>query len=417
MGSSPHRSIADNGGNDTAMTWESQALQGDSKIGSSMQVSPEHLVKDLSETITGAFGSPGTKVKAAFPLSDSDSVGPGLFAAPQHAILGSSADHSSREKGSPPWSRWAGPCHWRCRPCTERLGYLLTCQALTVLHELARDAPRPTLGTLTISPPPGIKLRELRRAVEDVVNANGGHAIWGLIIQDGRALAYMVTTTPDDPKLLELQARASVHGDFRSAKFSPVRGSDGSWSPPGEAFAIHVGRVLRFLTQRCPPPPSLRPGYRFGASGRFASVLANALAILRRERSCQGVGRHPTRKHAGEISPDALGAMMRACRWCGLPVSGKAWRHPHCSTRLWRAKCALRSELSVEDFDLFQYRTDVMVHEDVSEPEAMERAFLELAGEDASLPRGFREVVTLPRESAPPGWRSPVALRMRHRRQ
>jgi hypothetical protein len=118
------------------------------------------------------------------------------------------------------------PCHWSCQRCTERLGYVLTGQALTVLHGLAGEAPRPTLVTLTISPPPGIKLSELRQAVEEVDSANGGHAIWGLKIQDkGRATAYMLTTT-GDPKLLERQARDSVHGDSRSAKFTPVRGSD-----------------------------------------------------------------------------------------------------------------------------------------------------------------------------------------------
>jgi hypothetical protein len=273
------------------------------------------------------------------------------------------------------------------------------------------------LGTLTISPPPGIKLSELRHAGEEVVSANGGHAIWALKIHSmGRATAYVLITT-SDPKLLERQARASVHGDSHSTKFTPVRASDGSWSPPGDAFAIHVGRVLRFLTLRCPAPPTLQPGYRFGASGRFAPVLVNALAILRRERPCQGEGHHRTREHAGKLSPEGLGAVVRACLWCGLRVPGKAWRHPRCSTRRWRAQCALRSELSPEDFDSFKYRADVMAQQGMSEPEAMQRAYLELAGKDAALPRGFRAVTTLPPESAPPGHRAPIALRMKDRRQ
>jgi hypothetical protein len=271
------------------------------------------------------------------------------------------------------------------------------------------------LGTLTISPPPGIKLSELRHAVEGVVSANGAHAIWAVTFaRTGRAFAYMLTTT-DDPKLLERQARDSVHGDSRSAKFSRVHGSDLSWAPPAQPFAFHVGRVLRYLTLRCPLPPTLHPGYRFGASGRFAPILANTLAILRREHPCQGVGRQRTQEHAGEISPEALGEVMRACRWCGLPVSGKAWRHPRCSTRRWRAQCALRSELSPEDFDGFLYQADVMVQEGTPEPEAMRRAYLEFAGKDAALPRGFLEVIALPKEGVPPGRRAPIALRMKNR--
>jgi hypothetical protein len=274
------------------------------------------------------------------------------------------------------------------------------------------------LGTLTISPPPGIKLCELRQAVEEVDSANGAHAIWAVTLaRTGRAFAYMLTTTAGNPKLLERQARASVHGDSRSAKFTPVRGSEGNWSPPGDALAIHFGRVLRFLVKHCPHPPTLQHGYRFGASGRFASVLVNALAILRRERPCQGEGHHRTREHAGKLSPEGLGAVMRACLWCGLPVSGRARRHPHCSTRRWRAQCALRSELSPEDFDSFKYRADVMAGEGVSEPEAMQRAYLELAGRKAALPRGFLVVTTLPRESTPPGRRTPIALRMKDGRQ
>jgi hypothetical protein len=273
------------------------------------------------------------------------------------------------------------------------------------------------LGTLTISPPRGINLSELRQAVEEVVSANGGHAIWGLKIHHkGRATAYVLTTT-SDPKLLERQARDSVRGDSRSAWFSRVHGSDLSWAPPAQAFAIHVGRVLRHLTLRRPTPPTLQPGYRFGASGRFAPVLVNALAILRREHPCQGEGRHRTREHAGKLSPEGLGAVMRACLWCGLAVSGRARRHPHCSTRRWRAQCALRSELCPQDFDGFLYRADVMAQQGISEPEAMQRAYLELAGRKAALPRGFLVVTTLPRESTPPGRRAPIALRMKDRRQ
>jgi hypothetical protein len=271
---------------------------------------------------------------------------------------------------------------------------------------------------LTISPPPGIKLSELRQAVEEVVSANGGHAIWAVTFaHTGRAFAYMLTTTTGDPKLLERQARDSVHGDSHSAKFTPVRGSEGNSSPPGDAFAIHVGRVLRFLTLRCPLPPTRHPGYRFGASGRFAPILANALAALRREHPCQGVVRQRTQEHAGEFSPEGLGAASQACLWCGLPVSGKAWRHPHCSTRLWRAKCALQSELSPQDFDGFLYRAEAMAQQGMPEPEAMQRAFLEFAGEAAALPRAFLEVIALPRECVPPGGRAPLALRMKDRRQ
>jgi len=393
-----------------------QVLLDQPGTGFRAQLSPERLVKNLSGTITGACSATGDKVKPAFPLGDSPSRALAPTAAPEHAILGSLVDLSSRAELPPPWRRWANPCHWSCQRCTERLGYVLIGQALTVLHGLAGEAPRPTLVTLTISPPPGIKLSELRQAVEEVDSANGGHAIWGLKIQDkGRAIAYMLTPT-GDPKLLARQARASVCGDSRSAKFSCVRGSDLSWAPPAEAFAFHVGRVLRYLTLRCPRPTPLHPGYRFGASGRFAPVLANALANLRREHPCQGVERRQrTQEHAGEFSPEGLGAVVRPCRWCGLAVSGRAWRHRHCSTRRWRAQCALRSKLSPEDFDSFKYQADIMVKEGTPEPEAMQRAFLEFAGKDADFPRGFREVITLPRESAPPGRRAPIALRMKNR--
>jgi len=291
-----------------------QVLLDQPGTGFRAQLSPERLVTELCGAITEACGSAGAEVKPAFPLGDSPSLAPVPFAASEHTILGSSVDLSSRAEPPLPWRQWASRCHWSCQRCTERLGYVLTGQALTVLHGLAGEAPRPTLGTLTISPPPGIKLSELRQAVEEVDSANGGHAIWGLKIQDkGRVTAYMLTTT-SDPKLLERQARDSVHGDSRSAKYTPVRGSEGNWSPPGDALAIHVGRVLRFLTLRCPAPPTLHPGYRFGASGRFAPVLANSLANLRREHPCQGVGRPRTQEHAGELSPDALGEVMRACR-------------------------------------------------------------------------------------------------------
>jgi hypothetical protein len=390
-------------------------LIGHVEAGFCAQLSPERLVKDFSGTITEACSATGDKVKPAFPLGDSPSRALAPTAAPEHAILGLLVDLSSRAESPPPWRRWANPCHWSCQRCTERLGYVLIGHALTVLHGLAGEAPRPTLGTLTISPPGGIKLSELRQAVEEVDSANGGHAIWGLKIQDkGRAIAYMLTTT-SDPKLLERQARTSVRGDSRSAWFSRVRGSELPWAPPAEAFAFHVGRVLRCLTRRCPEPPTLHPGHRFGASGRFAPVLAHALASLRREHPCQGVGRQRTQKHARELSPDALGEVTRACRWCRLAVSGRAWRHRHCSTRRWRAQCALRSELSPEDFDGFMYQTDVMVQQGTPEPEAMRRAFLEFAGKNTALPKRFLEVITLPTESMPPGRRAPIVLRIKNR--
>jgi len=395
------------------MTSGAHGLVGHVEAGFCTQLSPERLVTEMSRAIAGACSATGDKVKPACPLGDSALLVPVPFAAPEHAILGSSVDLSSRESVPPSWRRWASPCHWSCQRCTERLGFLLTGQVLPVLHGLAGEAPRPTFGTLTISPPPGIKLSELRHAVESVDQENGGHAIWAVTFtRTGRAFAYMLTTT-DDPKLLERQARASVHGDSRSAKFTHVRGSEGNWSPPGDAFAIHVGRVLRFLVKHCPLPTTLHPGYRFGASGRFAPVLANALATLKRERPCQGVGRQRTQEHARELSPDALGEAMRGCRWCRLAVSGRAWRHRHCSTRRWRAQCALRSELSPEDFDGFLYQADVMVKEGTPEPEAMRRAYLEFAGKDAALPKRFLEVITLPRESVPPGRRAPIGLRMK----
>ena len=240
--------------------------------------------------------------------------------------------------------------------------------------------------------------------------------IWAVTFaHTGRAFAYMLTTTTGNPKMLERQARASVRGDSHAGKFTPVRASAGSWSPPGDAFAIHVRRVLRFLVKHCPKPPTLHPGCRFGASGGFAPVLTNALAILRRERPCQGEGHQRTRERARELSPDVLGEVMRVCLWCGLPVPGRAWRHRHCSTRRWRAQCALRSELSPEDYDGFLYRADFMAQQGMREPEAMQRAFLEFAGKDAALPRGFRKVITLPRESVGPGRRAPIALRMKNR--
>ena len=399
------------------MNSEPQVLLDQPGTGFRAQPSPERLVKDLSGANTGACGCAGDRVEPACLLGESTLLAPVSFAAAEHTILGSSVDLSSRERVPSQWRRWASPCHWSCQRCTERLGFLLAGHALMVLPALARGAPRPTLGTLTISPPPGIKLSELRHAVEEVVSANGAHAFWGFKIHHkGRATAYVLTTT-GDPKLIERQARDSVHGDSHSAKFTPVRGSEGNSPPPGDAFAIHVGRVLRFLTLRCPAPPTLHPGYRFGASGRFVPILANALAALRREHPCHGVGRQRTQEHAGEFSPEGLGAASRACLWCGLAVSGKAWRHPHCSTRRWRAKCALQSELSPEDFDGFLYQADVMVQEGTPEPEAMQRAFLEFAGKDADLPRGFCEVITLPRESLPPGRRAPIALRMKNRGQ
>jgi len=302
------------------MTSGAHGLLGHVEAGFCAQLSPERLVTELCRAIAEACGPAGAEVKPARPLGDSALLAPVPFAAPEHAILGSLVDLSSRAEPPPPWRRWANPCHWSCQRCTERLAWLLAGHALTVLHGLAGEAPRPRLVTLTISPPPGIKLSELRHAVEEVDSANGGHAIWGLKIQDkGRAIAYMLTTT-SDPKRLERQSRDSVRGDSRSAWFSRVRGSELTWAPPAEAFAFHVGRVVRHLTLRCPPPPTLHPGYRFGASGRFASILANALAALRREHPCQGVRRQRTQERGG-ILTRGLGrgfAGLSVVRPCGF---------------------------------------------------------------------------------------------------
>ena len=77
----------------------------------------------------------------------------------------------------------------------------------------------------------------------------------------------------------------------------------------------------------------------------------------------------------------------------------------------------MRSELSPQDFDGFLYRAEAMAQLGMPEPEAMQRAFLEFAGEAAALPRGFLEVIALPRECVPPGRRAPLAQRMKDRRQ
>jgi hypothetical protein len=61
------------------------------------------------------------------------------------------------------------------------------------------------------------------------------------------------------------------------------------------------------------------------------------------------------------------------------------------------------------------YQTDVMVQQGTPEPEAMRRAFLEFAGKEATLPRGFLEVIALSRECAPPGRRAPIVLRIKNR--
>jgi hypothetical protein len=286
-------------------------------------------------------------------------------------------------------------------------------QVLAVLPAISNEEQRPEIGSLSIAPPPGIRLGEIRHAVERLFLEHDGHSIWSLkIAHSGRVFAYALTTAIDR-RQLERQGGSKVFGDSRSARFNQVRGSLGCWSPPDQAFAIHIGRVIRHLARSAPfSPPTLRPGYRFGASGIFAPLLTNALATLRREHPCQAVGHHRTRERVGEISPEAQDAEFRTCRWCDLAVFGRAWRHPHCSTRRWRANLAVRSELEPADFDAFLYQVAELVHVGRGEPEAMQQAFRDFAGRDASLPPGLVEVLTLPREVVPPGRRPARSLRL-----
>jgi hypothetical protein len=207
-------------------------------------------------------------------------------------LLGTREDLSSRETVPlPPWGRWASHCHWRCQRCTERLAFLLVGQVLAVLPAISNEEQRPEIGSLSIAPPPGIRLGEIRHAVERLFLEHDGHSIWSLkIAHSGRVFAYALTTAIDR-RQLERQGGSKVFGDSRSARFNQVRGSLGCWSPPDQAFAIHIGRVIRHLARSAPfSPPTLRPGYRFGASGIFAPLLTNALATLRREHPCQAVG-------------------------------------------------------------------------------------------------------------------------------
>lgn len=377
------------------------------------QPSPKPLVKELSWSNDNGTRATEIDLKCVYPLADSPLLDQGRLAPPERAILGSIGDLSSRESISlRPWGRWAKPCHWRCRLCTERLGFLLVGQVLAALPAIHGEDQQLGIGTLTVSPPPGVKLGELRRALEELAEERQTHAIWGIqIAHKGRVFAYLLATT-NDPKELERRARAKVFGDSRSARFNRVRGSGGCWLPPDQVFAFNVGRVIRWLVRRGPLPPTLRPGYRFGASGQFAALLSNALGILRHEAPCDDRDQQAGTKQAGEISPDTLGTPLRACLWCGLSVSGKGWRHPHCSTRVWRARCALRPDLSPEDYDGFLFRADAITKQGTPEPEATRLAFLEFAGADATLPRAFLETITLPREITPPGRREPVATRM-----
>ena len=376
------------------------------------EVSPEGLVNVLAANTNSQTRLPESDPKAATVLRNVPSV-VGVPGEPSaHTILGLLGDLPTREASYPPtWGRWSSRCHWRCKRCTERLGFLLTRQVLAVLTGLATDVPRSQLGTLTISPPPGIQLSELRTAVEGIVRASCEHAIWGIKgSHAGRAIAYMLTIATD-PKQLEQASRTAVSGGSRSARFSRLRGSDMGLSPPSQVLAFNLGHVLRHLTGLGFPPPTLKPGYRFGASGAFAPLLADALAILRREHPCR-VGHHRSPERAEEISPEASGATFRACRWCKIPVDGQAQRHSRCSTRVWRAKLALRSELGPEDLDGFLYRVEVLVESGLSEPEAMLRAVTEFIGRDAEPPRDFVEVVSLPMEPVPPGYRPARSSRM-----
>ena len=376
------------------------------------ELSPDHLVDVLAANCNSSGNALVGDAKGSTTLGNLPPLAGPSKGAPEHAILGSLVALSPRETiPITSWRRWASLCHWHCRSCTERLGYLLTGQVLAILTELAREVPRCKCGTLTIAPPPGMVLAELRRAVERLVSVHGGNAVWALKQQpSGRTVAYMLITT-DDSKRLEKDGRTVVLGGSRSAKFTSVRGSDTVWSPANQVLAFNIGQVLRCLVQ-AGPPPNLRPGYRFGAFGRFAPLLANALAILQREHPCQAGGHHRTRERAGEISPEGQDGEQRTCRWCDLPVIGREWRHPRCSTRVWRAKLALRSELGPEDFDGFKYRVEVLVEAGLREPEAMLRAIPEFIGHGVAMPDEFVEVVSLPREPVPPGYRPRRASRL-----
>jgi len=63
--------------------------------------------------------------------------------------------------------------------------------------------------------------------------------------------------------------------------------------------------------------------------------------------------------------------------------------------------------LGTEDMDGFLYRVEVLTVSGMSEPEAMLRAVPEFIGRDAEPPRDFLEVVSLPMEPVPPGYRPP----------
>ena len=377
-------------------------------------LSPKPLVNKMAWADAKPENFVGSDSKAANSQADTPIPDAAPIRPLGGTLLGTREDLSSREREPlPTWGRWASPCHWRCQRCTDRLGFLLVGQVLAALPTVGGESPRPEIGSLTISPPPGIKLGEIRHAVERLLVEQGGHSIWSLkIAYTGRIFAYALTTA-HDPKNLQRLCGARVLGDSRSARFNQVRGSMGCWSPPDQAFALHIGRVLRNLVQRAPfAPHTLRPGYRFGANGLFGPLLTNALAILRREHPCQAVGHHRTREQAGKISPDAPDGELRTCRWCDLAVFGRAWRHPHCSTRRWRANLAVRSELGPADFDAFLYQVAELVHVGLGEPEAMQQAFVEFAGRDASLPPGLVEVLSLPREIVPPGRRPARSLRL-----
>lgn len=368
-------------------------------------------MNDLSRPDAGAEITVGLSANPANSQGEAPRTDPECHGASEHALLGSFLDLSSRDREPPyPWGRWSSTCHWRCRACTDRLGYLLTLQVLKALPAVREQAPTLALGTLTLAPPPGLTLPELRKAMELLFG--GLDSLWSMkMAMPGHPYAYALVLTADDREL-EKRGRAAVVGDSRSAKFNRVRGSDGSWTPPAEALRIHVGRVVRHLARLGSRPSTLKPGYRFGATGCLAPILANALAIVRHEHPCRPPGHSRTTKRPGEISPDRLDDAFRACRWCGLAVPGRAWRHPHCATRRWRAKNALGAVLGPIDLDGLLFRTDSMIGEGLSEPDAMEKAFREFAGRNADLPEGFQEIVTLPKTIVPPGRRPPIELRL-----
>jgi len=330
-----------------------------SNLGVSLQfceVSPERLVNARSANGNAGEGHLNSPANYVPLLASSDVCAHASGGHRSRTILGNIGDPPPANSEGHTWARWSSRCHWRCRPCTDRLAILLTRSVQATVSTTDNEHGAVGLVTLSISPPPGTTLAELRLVTEAVVKPSCIGAVWRFSVgPGGLPVAYAILLTRDR-NTLETRARVGVCGDSRAAKVSPVRGSDSSWSSPEGSLGIHIGRVVRHLARISDRPPMLLPGYRFGAHGVFASLLAIALAQVRREHPCKVGGHGRTRNRAGEVSPDASNRELRMCRWCDLPVEGRQWRHERCSTRRWRAKDALQAVLGPLDSDGFLYR-------------------------------------------------------------